>query len=231
MMKQLPDGDADVGEKNSGTVSNSMAVSAQISGDRDIEMGTTNHSHSVGSRTENEATGEDVEYTHVMIPLPGYDIDGILVKDLDDAIDDEKKPNSLKRKIFSRKPKDNEPNDDKEESEADKEASDSEDDVKEEGEKRTEKRSVPIFCAVCLMEFGVSERVCWASNGECTHVFHEDCILQWLITLGRKRSKKQSFPRNPSEKRLLNYDLACPCCRQPFMSKKLIGAPDSGDSV
>jgi len=80
-------------------------------------------------------------------------------------------------------------------------------------------RSAPIFCAICLVEYTLSERVCWSSNPNCTHVFHEDCILQWLIMLGRKRSRRQSFSRNPSVKKLLNYELCCPCCRRDFVSK------------
>ena len=81
-------------------------------------------------------------------------------------------------------------------------------------------RYVPIFCAVCLMEYELADRVCWSSNKECTHVFHEDCIVQWLVSSGRTKSKRRWFPDNPSEKKLMCYELECPCCRQEFISKE-----------
>lgn len=80
-------------------------------------------------------------------------------------------------------------------------------------------REVPIFCAVCLSEYELDEEVCWSSNPNCTHVFHKECMLEWLVALGRRRSKMKRFPNTPSEKRLLNYELECPCCRQDFIVK------------
>ena len=81
------------------------------------------------------------------------------------------------------------------------------------------KREVPIFCAICLSEYEISDEICWSSNSNCTHVFHKECIFQWLVTLGRRGSKMQRFPDTPSEKKLLNYDLECPCCRQAYIVK------------
>lgn len=80
-------------------------------------------------------------------------------------------------------------------------------------------REVPIFCAVCLSEYELDEEVCWSSNPNCTHVFHKQCMLEWLVALGRRKSRMKRFPNTPSEKRLLNYDLECPCCRQEFIMK------------
>ncbi|KAL7531262.1 hypothetical protein ACHAXR_003941 [Thalassiosira sp. AJA248-18] len=165
--------------------------------------------------SDGEIANEDVEYTHVLVPI-------IDVKELEACCENEKKGTVIRHKLFSRKSKEKE---EKEGSEEDREATDDEEDL------NTEKRAAPIFCAVCLMEFSITERICWASNSACTHVFHEDCILQWLIYLGRKRSKRHTFPRNPSDKKLLDYDLACPCCRQDFISKNLIFAPEEEESV
>jgi len=74
----------------------------------------------------------------------------------------------------------------------------------------TERRAVPIFCAVCLTKYEISDIVCWSSNSKCSHMFHEDCILQWLVALGRTRSRRIIFSVNPSEKKLLGFDLTCP---------------------
>ena len=81
-------------------------------------------------------------------------------------------------------------------------------------------REVPIFCAVCLSEYEVNDEISWSSNSECTHVFHTDCIKQWLVALGKKKSSMQRFPDSPSEKKLLRYDLECPCCRQDFIVRE-----------
>ncbi|KAK1735667.1 hypothetical protein QTG54_013830 [Skeletonema marinoi] len=91
-----------------------------------------------------------------------------------------------------------------------------------------EKRSVPIFCAICLSEYEKCDRVCWSSNTECSHVFHEDCILQWLISSGKKRSINQSFTRHPTDEKLLENEF-CPCCRQDFICVRpaLIGGEES----
>ena len=149
------------------------------------------------------------------------------MKEWDECSDnEEKKRPSPRRKLFSRKSVvEVECEDTKGDTEESSELSEEDEGDPNEPDEKTEKRAAPIFCAVCLMGYEVSERVCWASNRECTHVFHEDCISQWLISLGKKRSKRQSFPRHPTEKRLLDFDLACPCCRQAFISKRLVHFP------
>lgn len=56
-------------------------------------------------------------------------------------------------------------------------------------------RNVPSNCAVCLGKYDIGEAIVWSSNPSCTHVFHEDCIVTWLMTR-----------QNP----------LCPICRQKF---------------
>jgi hypothetical protein len=141
------------------------------------------------------------EHTHILIPIAGQNMDGKDMK-VEEGPTEEKR--SSLWHLVNKTPQDKTNNN---ETTTNNPASGS-----------AEKRAVPIFCAVCLMEYEISERVCWSSNSECTHVFHEDCIVHWLVSSGRTKSKRQWFPENPSERRLMCYDLECPCCRQAFIS-------------
>jgi len=210
-------------------------------GQNDIEMAnSTNDKNTV--HQEHVAT-DDVEFTHVLIPHPGYDSNGTLVKEEAEGCnnsDKEKKSMFAMNKLpFCKSNKNDEISEERKDHESNiiegneecKEEECTTDDI-EKGVKKqevlAENREAPIFCAVCLMEYEVEDRLCWASNRECTHVFHEDCILQWLVSLGKKRSKRQTFTRNPIEQRLLDFDMQCPCCRQDFVSKNLTFTPAPG---
>jgi len=52
-------------------------------------------------------------------------------------------------------------------------------------------------CSICLGDFEIGEEVGCSHNGECTHVFHKECIVDWLLI------------RNQ-----------CPVCRRDFMHEK-----------
>lgn len=58
-------------------------------------------------------------------------------------------------------------------------------------------RLVPNVCSICLCNYNVGNTVVWSSNEACEHVFHENCILQWLM-------KQREGP-------------LCPCCRRDFV--------------
>jgi hypothetical protein len=58
-------------------------------------------------------------------------------------------------------------------------------------------RSVPNVCSICLCNYYPGNNVVWSSNDACDHVFHEQCILQWIM-------KQREGP-------------LCPCCRRDFV--------------
>lgn len=60
---------------------------------------------------------------------------------------------------------------------------------------REAKVKVANSCAICLCSYDIEDVVVWSSNKECTHAFHDECILQWLVK---------------------NQNGECPCCRCRF---------------
>ncbi len=179
----------------------------------DVELGVVASDNSVQIKSLRDDDKDDAEYTHVQIPRPGHVIVIGDVNGSEDCCSDNKKKmkkSSLSRKILvciSKVGQDIN-NEEKMNSTG--------------GTFVSELRAVPNFCAVCLMKYEISDRVCWSSNSECSHMFHEDCILQWLATLGRTNSRAKLFSATPSEKKLLDFELTCPCCRNDFISRKLI---------
>jgi hypothetical protein len=59
------------------------------------------------------------------------------------------------------------------------------------------KRLVPNVCSICLCNYYPGNSIVWSSNEACDHVFHEHCILQWIM-------KQREGP-------------LCPCCRRDFV--------------
>mmetsp|Transcript_103 Transcript_103/g.125 ORF Transcript_103/g.125 Transcript_103/m.125 type:complete len:225 (-) Transcript_103:720-1394(-) len=59
----------------------------------------------------------------------------------------------------------------------------------------------PDSCAICLAKYSPGETIIRSSNPNCSHAFHEECILKWLLWRSRLRK-----------------DLLCPCCRGNFVA-------------
>ena len=82
-------------------------------------------------------------------------------------------------------------------------------------------RDVTNGCAICLCEFDSMDQVTWAANNMCPHVFHSDCILQWMLALGRKEQKRRRrYPERSTGdplKDVVTFPMLCPCCRQQFI--------------
>ena len=87
-------------------------------------------------------------------------------------------------------------------------------------------RSYANSCSICLSHFEMEEQVAWSSNTACTHVFHTECIQDWLMTAGYKHYKRQArmFRKGKTQAEpdqlqcILTAPMECPCCRQAFLS-------------
>jgi hypothetical protein len=44
------------------------------------------------------------------------------------------------------------------------------------------KRFSPDSCSICLETFQKGDEMCASPNRACSHIFHRDCILDWLLT-------------------------------------------------
>ena len=64
------------------------------------------------------------------------------------------------------------------------------------------------------------------SGGNCDHVFHEDCILRWFLTLSRRADAKRR-----KRKRDVECKLHCPMCCQDFMASPKTTFSNSEDDI
>ena len=51
-------------------------------------------------------------------------------------------------------------------------------------------------CPICLENYSVCDVLCWSRHEACSHCFHEDCLVAWL----------------------LKHDL-CPICRSDYLNE------------
>jgi hypothetical protein len=56
-------------------------------------------------------------------------------------------------------------------------------------------RLFPESCAICLDEFQDKEKVSWSSNPRCFHVFHQECIYDWLV-MNQKENQRKPMKRS-----------------------------------
>jgi hypothetical protein len=71
--------------------------------------------------------------------------------------------------------------------------------------------SVSNGCAICLDLYQAGEMVVWSSNAKCQHAFHQECILDYFVSL--RSHHKLSI----KEEEDADNNTPCPCCRQDFV--------------
>lgn len=92
-------------------------------------------------------------------------------------------------------------------------------------------RYVPNGCAICLCHFDGGDRIIWSATRSDPHVFHEHCMLHYLLSVGsktaRNRRRNQEADGQDPVKDATDFAMLCPCCRQSFVSKTAIAIPSS----
>ncbi|EEC47911.1 predicted protein [Phaeodactylum tricornutum CCAP 1055/1] len=86
-------------------------------------------------------------------------------------------------------------------------------------------RDVRNGCAICLCPYESDDKITWSSNTSCPHVFHHDCIVDWLMASGRKHLKRLRRQEEGADgaaqtdpiERVIHFPKLCPCCRQDFI--------------
>ena len=94
-------------------------------------------------------------------------------------------------------------------------------------------------CSICLSPFHVNDRISWSHTADCPHVFHADCIKDWLTTAGRKYMQRYHRRSNQNiGSVILRQDpisiifqspMLCPCCRRPFLMDPSLPGSESND--
>lgn len=75
-------------------------------------------------------------------------------------------------------------------------------------------RHVSAECAICLAVYASGDKVAWSSL-DCKHAFHEQCIIEWLMTLGKKANRGRQI--TVLQHHLCKFKMVCPVCRQDFI--------------
>lgn len=55
------------------------------------------------------------------------------------------------------------------------------------------------MCDVCLLEFETGDEVAWSNNLKCSHTFHKDCILDWLVRKPTCPSCRQEYAKSDTD--------------------------------
>mmetsp|Transcript_1933 Transcript_1933/g.2594 ORF Transcript_1933/g.2594 Transcript_1933/m.2594 type:complete len:383 (+) Transcript_1933:176-1324(+) len=71
-------------------------------------------------------------------------------------------------------------------------------------------------CSICLNAYFVGDKVSWSQN--CQHVFHYECICEWLTTLAKKDVDNVAERDNTLRmNNVCRFSMVCPVCRQDFI--------------
>jgi len=92
-------------------------------------------------------------------------------------------------------------------------------------EKSSPTRLVPASCAVCLSELEVGQTISWSSNPNCLHVFHQECVVRWFLSVAKKNLMRISSNEGvvldlTTDPLRYEFSKQCPCCRREFLDEK-----------
>lgn len=80
-------------------------------------------------------------------------------------------------------------------------------------------RCVNAECSICLNPYTAGDKVSWSAV-DCSHAFHQTCIMEWLMTLGKKANNNGGTTVLVRQNDLCTFKMVCPICRQDFISRK-----------
>mmetsp|Transcript_14170 Transcript_14170/g.39052 ORF Transcript_14170/g.39052 Transcript_14170/m.39052 type:complete len:246 (-) Transcript_14170:162-899(-) len=66
---------------------------------------------------------------------------------------------------------------------------------------------VSTDCTICLEAFEAGQNIIFSTNPNCSHVFHEQCIMEHLMRFEAEENQDSESPKGA----------LCPCCRRVFM--------------
>ena len=73
-------------------------------------------------------------------------------------------------------------------------------------------------CIICFDDFQVGDKIVYSENhSQCKHVFHEDCMAQFLASNSMRKKPLHSSNGGIEHTPMTSYsENPCPTCRQPF---------------
>lgn len=74
-------------------------------------------------------------------------------------------------------------------------------------------REIIPECCICLNDFKSGDVISWSPQHQCSHSFHEECIMKWFLTLCERSEARRARRMNG-----VGCNLQCPVCRQDFIS-------------
>lgn len=66
----------------------------------------------------------------------------------------------------------------------------------------------PKSCSICLEPYREGDDICWSRNESCSHAFHQDCILDWLMDNDE-----------------------CPLCRENYLECSKVHESEPGEEI
>jgi hypothetical protein len=63
-------------------------------------------------------------------------------------------------------------------------------------------------CTICFNPYQEGDEICWSNNPNCSHMFHKDCIGEWLMRADE-----------------------CPCCRLNYMQPRVADDEEGSSNI